>query len=250
MPSYPRSLVILAVAIVLVHVGAVGLLWTNGAHPSVPDSETAEVADNATALLAAAQHNDASLPLTSNIRTVDPADGTIQGRSIIMSDPTTGRLRVRTVQDPSSDPTFAEDMYLTGWGRWSQDSDGWTYESGQEAGYTPQIVRFLRPSPGTAESIEKTVHENGSVTIMLTSVNSGLGLPVFTGSNTTTIYRIAFHDDRPYFASAKAIPEDEDDEVIVVVDRTLGGTVDRPDELPPITLREVLDRLVAGALYE
>lgn len=249
MPSKRSQFAVICSLLVVLHLGSVSALWVNSTNPSSPTpvSEGPD-ADGAT-LLAAAHHNDGVFSTTSTVRLVDTKNESNYTELRIETDPSTGRMRAQMLEHGPNNPLVGEDVYLTPWGRWVRHSDGWTFEPGEEAAYDSADARILRPSIHSTTAIEKTVHENGSVTVTLTNSDPGLGMLSFAGSNVTCHYRIAFQDGRPYFIAASAEPTTEDG-LYVRVQRRRGAQIQRPADAPWFTGREIRERIVEGGTHE
>lgn len=246
MSARRRQFVLVCSLLVVVHLGSASALWLNSTDTTFP-SPVAESPDaDAVTLLATATHNDAAFATTSHVRVVPAGDETKATEIRTSIDPATGRVRSQVLKNESINPLVGEDVYITPWGQWTRDSDGWTYGSDVDGAYSPSSARILRPSPSNETDVAKTVHENGSVTITLRRSNPTWGMLSAAGSNVTSRYRIAFHDGQPYFAAASAEPTTEDGRR-VTVERRRGADVQRPAGVPRFSARELSDRLTQGA---
>lgn len=175
------------------------------------------------------------------------ADGARDIRVRVRTDPERARVRARVLEGSAEGLLRGEDIYITAWGRWTHEESSWWFAA-RESAYRPRNARLVFPAPERAGSIEKTVHEDGSVTIRLEEANPAFGLLSFAGPNATVTYRIAYSEAVPYVAAASAEPAVADG-FAVTMDRRRGATVERPDPLPPATWDEVLARLEAGTWY-
>lgn len=234
--------------LLVLHAGAAGALWANGTAPDAPAPRTANQSADAAALVAAAVHNDGALPFTSDVRTAHAANDTVLTRFELAADPRAGQVRARIHEQGGEISLGADSLYRTGWGQWLRQDGEWRYDGSRDGVYDHDDVRLLQPNLAGAETVDRTGHENGSVTLTLEGGTPTTGLLALAGTNTTLTYRIAFDDGRPYVAFARAVPADGDGTAITVR-REPGATVRRPAALPSVAPGELADRLVAGARY-
>lgn len=246
MPPRKRQFVLACLFLVGVHAGAAGVLWMNGSGPEPPAPQTATTDADPVTLLQRGAHNDATFAKTSTVQETDPDTGTVISHVNTTVDPAVARARVTAVSEQRS-VVAGNEQYITGWGTWVRAGDRWQYESNEPPGsrYESSSVRYMRPAPETARSLQTTEHDNGSVTIQVTDSNPGGALSP-AGPNATVTYRIAFQADRPYIAFARAVPAGEGN--IVTVRQQPGATVSRPAALPRATAQEAIDRLLTGGV--
>lgn len=245
MPSKHRQFVVICSLLVLIHLGSVSALWVNSTDPSVPPPVSEGPDADGAKLLAAAHHNDAVLSTTTDVRLISAQNESSVTEFRIATDPATGHIRGQLLEHGPKNPLAGQDVYITPWGRWIRHTDAWKYESGSQAAYNPEDARILRPPIHSTTGIEKTVHENNTVTITLRNSDPRLGLLSFAGSNVTSHYRIAFQDGHPYVVAASAEATTEDG-LRVHVQRRRGARIQRPTDAPRISSRELRDRLVEG----
>lgn len=225
------------------------MLWVSGGAVETPAPETVGPSADAATLLLAAAHNDAALPMTTELRMAHPANDTTVVRATLAANPPAGRARFRTSVRRSAAPYRLDEVYVTPWGRWERRSDDWSYDGGTDARYGATTPRLFFPSSDDAGRLRKTAHDNGTVTVRVDGVGTTPGPLAAAGANATGTFHIAFDDDgRPYVARASGRPTD--DGLAVTVDRQRGATVSRPDALPALTAGAARDRLVAGADLE
>ncbi|WP_254840767.1 hypothetical protein [Natronomonas marina] len=245
MPPRASEFAVFCALLVVLHAGAAGVLWVEGGSVSTPPAETADPSADAETLLFAAAHNDAVLPMTSEIRLYHPANDTTVARVGVAADPRAGRARLRVPDGYSSAPVPTEGAYVTPWGRWRRAGDDWTYDGSRHARFESTTSRIFFPTPGLADRIRKRTSDDGTVTVRLDDARTAPGPLSVAGDNATLTYRIAFDDGRPYVTNATARPATADG-LAATVERRRGADVRRPDTLPPVTAREIRDRLAAG----
>lgn len=249
MPPRAREFALCCALLVALHAGAAGLLWTSAGAVETPPPETADPTADTETLLHAAAHNDAALPMTTDLRMTHPANDTTALQARLAAEPGEGRARFRTSVRRSAAPYRYDAVYVAPWGRWERRGDDWHYDGRPRAGYDATTPRLFFPSTYDADRTAKTVHDNGTVTVRIDGLGTTPGPLAAAGENATAHIRITFEDGHPYVVSATATPTDGTG-LEVTVDRRRGAAVSRPEGLPPVTPREAGDRLVTGADIE
>lgn len=241
-PPRPGALAVAVAGLLVVSFLAVGVVWANGAGTDAEPPLTVNDTADTERLLAAAATNEVRIPSETTATLRDTANDTVRYRATTRVDPDATRFRL-TVSTTTEGFT-GDGRYVTGYADWRLTDGEWRYAE-RPVFYHRIHLGTLSPDYERLRGEGSRRYDNGTVVVRLRNV-SALSYPAVGTPNVAT-YHIDTSGDVPF--PTRVVVRDTERDRAWVYRSERGATVRRPAALPPITLREISERLAQGVRH-